>query len=939
MSPTRYHLKIFIAALFVFTSLPFFIPASAFLVFSEAADERALPLAATDETAEKSEFFEKHVRPVLAANCYACHTESQSGGLRLDSLQSILKGGNRGPAVVAGKPEESLLIKAVSHLDPHLKMPQGGAKLKDEEIAALNQWVKNGAFWPETPGEFFEARIRPVLESSCAACHSGESAMGGLRLDSRANVLKGGTSGPSIVPGDPDKSLLIQAVRFTHERFKMPPGKKLPEQQIDDLVQWVKTGAVWPDKNASSAVAAKHEYLITPEQQSFWSFQKPKDSPAPHVKLRGWTKTPIDKFILAKLEEKKLAPTVAADKRTLIRRATFDLTGLPPTSEDVEAFVADASPNAFSRVVDRLLASPHYGERWGRHWLDLVRYSDSAGDSADYPVPQAYLYRNYVIDSFNQDKPYDQFLREQIAGDLLPSKTENEKWERTIATGYLAIARRFSVRPERNMYLTIDDTIDNVSKATLGLTVGCARCHDHKYDPIPTKDYYSLYGIFDSTRYPFAGSENVQEQKDLVYRLPKDKVEAVLKPHQEQLAPIDAELKKLLEEKKKFEEKDEAQTVKATADETATPQRTLKQINSEINEVRKRRVPIAAKAPFLEKTFAVAEGEGHNARVLRRGDPKNLGDEVPRRFLQILGGHKLPVVKEGSGRLQLAEWLTDPQNSLTARVMVNRIWQHHFGKGIVQTPSDFGKRGKPPTHPELLDYLAARFVESGWSIKAMHRMIMSSQVYQLASQGQAQNAQTDPSNDLLWKFNRRRLDAESLRDALLAISGELDAKKGEEHSFPHESTWNYTQHKPFTAVYETKQRSVYLMNQRIQKHPYLAIFDGADANASTAERTSSTTPIQALYMMNSSFVHEQANHFAKRLMSMMPDHRQRIDVAYRRALGRPATPEEIQKGEAYLQQSQQKLMTADTPSEQQPQQALASYLRVLLSSNEFMFVD
>jgi uncharacterized protein DUF1553 len=418
--------------------------------------------------------------------------------------------------------------------------------------------------------------------------------------------------------------------------------------------------------------------------------------------------------------------------------------------------------------------------------------------------------------------------------------------------------------------------------------------------------------------------------------MPKAEADAILKPFEDQLAPLDAELKRLREEKKALEEANSPETEENPA---VIGKRSLKQIKAEIEELKRRRLPIAAQVPILEKAYAVAEGTPHNAQVQRRGDPKNLGDEVPRGFLQILGGQELPVGVTGSGRLQLAEWLTDSQNPLTARVMVNRIWQHHFGKGIVATPSDFGKRGKYPTHPELLDALALRFVESGWSVKAMHKLIMLSQTYQLSSDGCPENANVDPGNEFLWKFNRQRLDAEAIRDSLLTVGGELDLSRGDAHPFPHERTWSFTQHNPFTAVYETKQRSVYLMTQRIQRQPYLSIFDGPDPNSSTAERLISTTPIQALFVMNSPFVHEQADRFAARLIGGQPDSRKRIDLAYQMAFGRPATAEEIQRGESYIRQCREKLKGTGLPEAHHPQGAWASYVGVLLSSNEFIFVD
>jgi hypothetical protein len=785
--------------------------------------------------------------------------------------------------------------------------------------------------------EFFEKKIRPVLVERCYTCHSSESpqVQGSLLLDSREGLLKGGKSGPALVRGEPDDSLLIKALRYNEKDLKMPPGEKLATEVIANFEAWVKMGAPDPRKPVAAGVLAEKPPYDFAEARKFWAFQPPRSYPPPKVKNKHWPQNWIDRFVLAKLEERELTPTSGADKRTLIRRATFDLIGLPPKPEEIESFLSDKSPGAFAKIIDRLLASPQYGERWGRYWLDLVRYADSAGDSADYPVPQAYLYRNYVIDSFNQDKPYDQFLREQIAGDLLPAKAEPERWEHVIATGYLAIARRFSVRPERNKYLTLEDAIDNLGRSVLGLSISCARCHDHKYDPIPTKDYYALYGIFDSTRYPFAGSENEQEQKDLVSRLSKAEADAILKPFEDQLAPFDVELKRLQEEKKALEEANPD----AEANSPAPGKRTLKEIKADIEAVKKRRLPIAAQMPILEKAYAVAEGTPHNAQVQRRGDPKSLDEEVPRRLPQILGGQELPAEERGSGRLELAEWLTDPKNPLVARVMVNRVWQHHFGKGIVATPSDFGKRGKFPSHPELLDTLALRFIESGWSLKAMHKLMMLSQTYQLSSDGGIENASTDPGNEFRWKFSRCRLDAEAIRDSLLYVSGALDLSKGGPHPFPHEITWSFTQHNPFTAVYETKRRSVYLMTQRFQRHPYLSIFDGADPNSSTPERLVTTTPIQALFVLNSPFVHEQADQFAARLMNAQTDTRKRIDLAYQLALGRPATLEEIRRGEGYLQQSQEKLRAANSPLDELPHKAWASYVRVLLSSNEFIFVD
>jgi len=888
------------------------------------------------QTPDQAEFFEAKIRPVLASKCNACHTGLKSGGLQLDSRRNILKGGNDGPVIVLGKPDDSLLIAAISHTHERIKMPLNGPKLDDETIENFKKWIQNGAVWPESPEEFFDGQVRPVLAANCLPCH-GATPMGGFRLDTRESLLKGGPLGAALVPGDADKSLLIQAVQQTHDKLKMPPGKKLSEAEIADLVAWVKNGAVWA---GGALTASPDDYQITPEQKAFWSFQPIKKPTVPRIKNAARAKTPVDNFILAQLEAKGLKLAPAAGKRALIRRATYDLTGLPPTPQEVDAFLADRSPQAFAKVVDRLLASPHYGERWGRHWLDVARYADTAGDSADYPIPQAYLYRNYVIYSFNRDKPYDEFIREQIAGDLMPAKSEPEKWEHSVATGYLAIAKRFSVKPENYKYLTIDDTIDNLGKTFLGMSVACARCHNHKYDPIPSKDYYALYGILDSTRFPFAGSENINEQRDLVYRLPPEKVEAALKPFNDQLKPLDEQLKKLEEEKKVLDKAGNG----AGADDTPHPvaahgTRTVQDIDKDIREVKKQRQKVRADMPTLETAYAVAEETAHDSPVLLRGDPAKKGDVVPRHFLQILGGQALPTDCKASGRLQLAQWLADPKNPLTARVMVNRIWEYHFGKGIVATPSDFGKRGKAPSHPELLDYLASRFIESGWSIKAMHRLIMLSQTYQLSSNGPHEDAAMDPGNDLYWKFNRQRLDAESIRDAILKVSGDLDSTVGTGHPFPPPVAWNWTQHKPFAAVYETDRRSVYLMVQRSQRHPYLSVFDGADPNVSTPGRDSSITPLQALFAMNSEFIHDCSEHWAARLMDEAPDNARRLDMVFELAFARPPTALEKKKALAYLDQSRQKMGAADVGPDLLTQESWASFLRAVLATNEFMYID
>ena len=599
---------------------------------------------------------------------------------------------------------------------------------------------------------------------------------------------------------------------------------------------------------------------------------RPLTNPAtPEPRDASWPYNEIDRFVAVELDRHGLRPIGDADKRTLIRRATYDLIGLPPSPDEVHAFLADESTNAFAKVIDRLLDSPHYGERWGRHWMDLVRYADTAGDNSDYPIPQAYRYRNYIIDSLNADKPYDQFLREQIAGDVLPATTDEQRNQQTIATGYLAISRRFgSVVKDYPQHLTIEDSLDNIGRTVLGMTITCARCHDHKFDPISQDDYYGLYGILDSSRYPFPGIELDSKPRDFVPLLEK-----------------------------------------------AKPSKTL--------------------------VYAMADGDAGDAAVHLRGEPKKPGDVIPRRFLEVLGGQMLsPDESQSSGRLQLATWLTAADNPLTARVMVNRIWQHHFGVGLVKTPSDFGVRGLAPTHPDLLDWLASQFIAEGWSIKQMHRRVMLSRTYQLSSQGDDYTAavQADPNNDWHWRFNRQRLDAESLRDTLLILSGELEAEMPREpHPFPPADKWKYTQHHPFRDVYDSNHRSVYLMMARLNARPFFTTFDGADQNASTSLRDSSVTTVQSLYFMNDPFVHERAEKLASRLMQADPDHDARLVLAYEWIYGRPPTAAERTDISQWMRLMNDSLKKSESARDVRERETWTAFTRSMLRTNEFLYVD
>lgn len=783
---------------------------------------------------------------------------------------------------------------------------------------------------PATPEQiaFFEQKIRPVLVERCYECHSADAAKlkGGLLLDSQAGLLKGGDSGPALTPGDPEASLLITALRHANPDLSMPPRQKLSDLEIAAFEEWIRMGAPDPRTDDTVAVARAREAINWEQAREWWSFRPVQKPALPAVKTSGWPTTDLDRFILARLEQEGLTPSADADRRTLIRRVTFDLVGLPPSPDEVDSFLADRSPDAFLRVIDRLLASPAYGERWGRHWLDVVRYADSAGDNSDFPIPQMYRYRDWVIRAFNRDLPYDDFVREQLAGDLLPASDSEEAQSRLIATGYLANARRFGSRVEDYpQHLTIEDTIDNLGRTFLGLTVNCARCHDHKFDPISAADYYGLYGIFHSTRYPWPGIELEQRQRDLVPLVPPERlaeVEAIKKnrdQEQQRLESVVKELKNSLKDQKDEEKK---------AAEAA-----LKEAEKAVRE------HVAQPLPY-ELAYAVAEAaKREDVPIQMKGDPAKPGEVVRRRFLTVLKGEEVPASESGSGRRQLAEWIVDQSNPLTARVMVNRIWLHHFGQGLVPTPNDFGRQGKPPSHPELLDWLAGEFMESGWSIKALHRLVLQSRTYQLSSRPTPAAAARDPNNEWLSYYPPRRLEAEALRDTLLVLGENLDTSPAGPHPFPPEWEWKFTQHHPFKAVYDSRHRSVYLMTQRIQRHPYLAIFDGADPAASTPVRLASTTPLQALYLLNDAFVHEQSRRFAARLMREAGDDRTRMDRAYQLALGRPPEADELDDGQEFLRAVRSRLEAGEEKPANVEEPSWQAFTRVLFRLNEFVYVD
>jgi Protein of unknown function (DUF1553)/Protein of unknown function (DUF1549)/Planctomycete cytochrome C len=749
---------------------------------------------------------------------------------------------------------------------------------------------------------FFESKIRPLFIKHCNSCHSEQAkkVKGDLKLDTKLSLTKGGSSGALWVKNDPDKSILIQAVKRNHKEVSaMPPDAELSKDDVALLVEWIQLGSPIPDDVAPTK---KKETIA--EAKARW----------PYTPLPKATEFDIDVLLQAKLDEKKLKPLGPTDKATLLRRVTYTLTGLPPTIAEQDEFAKDTSAKAFENVIDRLLTTPQYGERWGRHWLDVVRYADTAGDNADFPIPQQYLYRNWVIEAFNKDLPYDTFVMMQLAGDLLGEGSDEIRKQGVIATGYIANARRFGSRvDDYPTHLTIEDTIDNFGRAFLGQTLNCARCHDHKFDPLSMKDYYALYGIFNSTRYPWPGIELEQRQRDLVPLVPE------------------AEARKVIDERNEKNKEFEARIKQMFAEKSKAPDKEKEAIQKKIDEVKKEQKKIVNAAWPYPTAYAVSEAKTRgDSRIQMKGDPTKESDVVRRGFPEVLGGQKLSDINTASGRLQLARWLTSANNPLFARVIVNRVWMQHFGKGLVPTPNDFGLQGAKPTHPELLDALARWFIDNKYSFKALHKKLLLTAAYQRSSTGEVPGADTaDPNNDLLWAFRLRRLDAEQIRDTLLQVSGHLDSTPGGEHPFPNPTTWNFTQHNPFRAVYDTKRRSVYLMTQRIQRHPYLALFDGADTSASTGNRITSTTALQSLYFLNDPFVHERAAGVAERAQKAGETDEERIAVVYRWLFARTASTEEITAGTEYLK----KASALSSSSEAWP-----SYIRTLFRLNELVYL-
>jgi hypothetical protein len=782
---------------------------------------------------------------------------------------------------------------------------------------------------PPDGAAFFEKKVRPVLAEKCVSCHGPEKQKGGLRLDSRAAVVKGGDRGPAVVAGKPGESLLLRALAHDGE-LKMPPRTKLPDAEIAAFKEWVRLGAPWPDAAATTPPAKAVERAFTPEEKAFWAFQPVKRPPIPRSRDAKGSGHPIDAFLLAKLRDSGLSLAPPADRVTLIRRVTFDLTGLPPTPQEVDAFLADDSPDAYEKLVDRLLASPAYGEKWGRRWLDVARYADSNGMDENLAHANAWRYRDWVIRSFNADKPYDRFVRDQIAGDLVPGGTHDERADRLTATGFLVIGPKMLAEddPMKMRMDIIDEQLDTIGQAFLGLTLGCARCHDHKFDPVTVGDYYGLAGIFYSTKtmqnYSVVAVWNERP-------IGSPEAVAALAAHEKKLAAARAALGRL-----------ERPAFAAAVGFAAVP------------AVKQRRDALAAleKAkPKVDEAMAVEDAKGENLRIHLRGNHLTLGAEAPRRFPRILAGDTPPSLgNDRSGRLEFAEWLTRPDNPLTARVMVNRIWAGHFGAGLVRSVDNVGRLGERPTHPELLDWLAAEFVQPGlaatgsgarpqpWSVKHMHRLMVTSAAYRMSSQPDPRALQKDPENRLLSHFNRRRLDAEEIRDGMLAVSGLLDRTTGgtllsvgNRKYVTSTANLNYEE-------YAVPRRSVYLPVIRSAVYDVLQTLDFPDPSVTNGQRAATTIPTQSLLMLNSKLSDRTAEALAKSVLAVNGDDAARVREAYRRVFLREPTSAEREKVLAYLKKSQD---AADAKLAPEGRRLLAwrGLCRVLLASNEFVFVE
>ncbi len=755
---------------------------------------------------------------------------------------------------------------------------------------------------------FFEKKIRPVLAEHCYECHQGERAdvEGELQVDSLEGLLRGGTRGPAIVPGKPQESLLVLAIQHA-DQLNMPPRRKLAADQIQDFVRWIEQGAAWPGATAipsspdsqSKSPETANSSTNTAEEEPLWSLLPPQPQSLPRIQDRHWAQRPVDYFILSRLEQAGLQPAPRAARRTWLRRVTFDLTGLPPTPAEARAFERDTSADAEARVVDRLLASPRYGERWGRHWLDIVRYADSNGMDENLAYANAWRYRDYVIRSWNADKPFDHFVCEQLAGDLMPIDDPIAARDARIATGFLSLGAKMLAEddPVKMQMDIVDEQVDTMGRALMGMTLGCARCHDHKFDPLSTHDYYGLAGIFKSTQ-------------------TMETYTVVAKWREESIA--DAEL-------------------------TARHQELTQQI-AQLPAESEQAKQLKASLPELPTAMIVSEGEPQNVKVHIRGSHVSLGDLVERGFPRaILSGEDWRIPEARSGRLELAQWLTDSRHPLTARVIVNRVWQYHFGEGLVRSPDNFGRLGERPTHPELLDYLALQLIDNGWSLKRLHRELLLSSTYAMNAQYNGAAFEQDPENRLLWRMPRRRLEVEAIRDSLLFVSGQLDWRMGGTQLTTPNRQYVTSTANVNPVVYDGTRRSIYLPVVRSALFELFQAFDFADPSVQAGRRDATTVAPQALFMMNSSLVTDQMKRWSQSLLDRTDwTDEQRIATIYETAYGRLPTEAETARAMRYLARfmsNETSVRAAEAAQRPTAHLAWESLCRALVSASEFIYVE
>ncbi len=802
--------------------------------------------------------------------------------------------------------------------------------------------------------KFFEKNIRPVLVEHCYKCHSSESEKikGGLTLDTQQGSQLGGDSGhPGVTPGDPNASSIFEAITWQNDDMQMPPKNRLPDDVIANFKKWIEMGAPDPRiQSPANLVGGKREINMD-EGRKHWAFQKPVKSSPPLVKTEGWAKSDIDRFILFPLEQQGLKPTKDADRATLIRRIAFDLTGLPPTPDEVKTFLADTSPEAVKRVIDQYLDSPRYGERWARHWLDVARYAESSGKDVNLLYPHAWRYRDYVIDAFNRDKPYDQFLKEQLAGDLMRFEDKRDQAEKIVATSFLAIGSKGHNNRDRRQFAMdlVDEQIDAMSQSMLGLTLACARCHDHKFDPITQRDYYALAGVFLSSETFFGTYSQLQNQNtSTLIQLDKEASQtsalAAITPteyaklkqnHDDALTTADRirdEVRAMSAEQRQQRTAQSFLRIRSSSDRADA-------IKADLDLFEKDGTPRSLTMGVLDRARPV------NSPILIRGDIKQPGEVTPRGLVEVLCAKDEPLnIREGSGRLDLAYFIASKDNPLTARVMANRVWLKLMGSGLVSTPDNFGIMGQKPTHPELLDHLAIRFMENDWSVKQLIREILMSRTYQMASTYNAQNFAQDPDNKLHWRMNQRRLEAEAIRDSMLAISGSLNlypvdgspvARAGESR----EGIFNLFRElnsKPYNY------RSIYLPIVRDQISEFLSVFDFPDASLVNGERDHTNVPSQSLFLMNNGQSLNAADAFARRLAQFEGTPLERLSYAYQLAFARNPTETELAALRTFWSRFPEQAANGKRSQEARDQAqaaALSAFCQSLFASAEFRYLN